>query len=82
MNLCYRLFFIIFEKSINTRELNNGELPKYVIDDAHVPIISETPFVTVQAEVSRRNQSTTDVQELTKTGAKKYSGKYASGIHS
>ena len=56
---------------------NEGQLPKYVIDNAHAPIVSERLFDTVQAELARRNQSTADVQGLTQTGARKYSGKYA-----
>jgi DNA invertase Pin-like site-specific DNA recombinase len=35
--------------------INRGELPMYIIRDAHEPIISEDVFDTVQAELTRRH---------------------------
>lgn len=35
---------------------NNGELPKYHVEDAHEPIISMEQYLAVQAEINRRTE--------------------------
>ena len=56
--------------------INHGELPKYLIANNHVPIISRDDFQHVQIELARRS-SKRKVSSRTITEQGKYSGKYA-----
>lgn len=56
--------------------INHGELPKYLITNNHVPIISRDDFQHVQMELARRS-SKRKVSSRTITEQGKYSGKYA-----
>ena len=56
---------------------NNGELPMYLVNNHHEPIISRSDFNRVQEEMARRSAKRTIADKLTKTGQGKYSAKYA-----
>lgn len=57
-------------------KVNHGEMPKYLITNNHVPIISRDDFQRVQLELARRS-SKRKVSSKTITEQGKYSGKYA-----
>ncbi len=57
---------------------NEGQLPKYYVENAHVPIIDRDTFQRVQEEMARRS-SLHKTSDKTKTEQGKYSGKYALG---
>ena len=57
---------------------NEGQLPKYYVENAHVPIIDRDTFQKVQEEMARRS-SLRKTSDKTKTEQGKYSGKYALG---
>ena len=55
---------------------NTGELPKYIVNNHHIPIIEPRVFDKVQEELARRsNKKMVDMRGATKKS--KYSGKYA-----
>ena len=56
---------------------NNGERPKFYVENNHVPIIDEMTFARVQEEVARRTSKHKVKQVGTKTQQGKYSSKYA-----
>jgi len=56
---------------------NNGELPKYLVQNHHEAIIDRTLFEKVQAEIARRAGKRKVSDKTSKTGQSKYSGKYA-----
>lgn len=55
---------------------NNGERPKYLVSDAHTPIIDRDTFNLTQQELARR-ASKRKKSDRTKTEQGKYSSKYA-----
>ena len=55
---------------------NNGERPKYLVSDAHAPIIDRDTFNLTQQELARR-ASKRKKSDKTKTEQGKYSSKYA-----
>ena len=55
---------------------NNGERPKYLVTDAHVPIIDRDTYNLVQQEIARR-ASKKKKSDKTTTEQGKYSSKYA-----
>lgn len=55
---------------------NNGERPKYLVSDAHQPIIDRDTYNLVQQELARRG-SKRKKSDRTKTEQGKYSSKYA-----
>lgn len=57
---------------------NEGQLPKYYVENAHPAIIDRATFQKVQEEMARRS-SLRKVSDKTKTEQGKYSGKYALG---
>ncbi len=56
---------------------NNGELPKYLVQNHHEAIIDRTLFEKVQAEIARRAGKRKVSDKTSKTGQSKYSGRYA-----
>jgi len=56
---------------------NNGELPKYLVQNHHEAIINRTLFEKVQAEIARRAGKRKVSDKTSKTGQSKYSGRYA-----
>ncbi len=56
---------------------NNGELPMYLVENHHEPIISRADFNRVQEEMARRSAKRFIADKLTKTEQGKYSAKYA-----
>ena len=57
--------------------INNGERPKYYIENHHPAIIDRQTFARVQEEMARRNSKPKVRQKGTKTQLSKYSSKYA-----
>lgn len=57
---------------------NEGQLPKYYVENAHPAIIDRDTFQKVQEEMARRS-SLRKTSDKTKTEQGKYSGKYALG---
>ena len=55
---------------------NNGERPKYLVSEAHTPIIDKETFNLVQQEITRRS-SKRRKSDKAKTEQGKYSSKYA-----
>ena len=55
---------------------NNGERPKYLVSNAHIPIIDRETYNLVQQELARRS-SKRKKSDKTKTEQGKYSSKYA-----
>lgn len=55
---------------------NNGQLPKYLIQDHHEGIVSRDVFYAVQLEIARRRAQTGGTSKSAPTGRSKYSGKY------
>lgn len=55
---------------------NNGELPKYLVQNHHEAIIDRYLFERVQAEIARR-AGKRKVSDKTVTGQSRYSGRYA-----
>ena len=55
---------------------NTGQLPKYLVQDHHEPIISRETFDAVQLEMARRSAKAGATRKSTPTGRGKYSGKY------
>lgn len=56
---------------------NNGERPKYYVENNHPAIIDSGVFGRVQEELARRTSKSKVKQKGTKTEQGKYSGKYA-----
>lgn len=56
---------------------NNGELPKYLVQNHHEAIIDRTLFEKVQAEIARRAGKRKVSDKTSKTDQSKYSGRYA-----
>ena len=54
---------------------NEGQLPKYYVENAHVPIIDRATFRKVQEELARRS-SLRKTSSKAKTEQGKHSGKY------
>ena len=57
--------------------VNNGERPKYYVENNHPAIIDAITFARVQEELARRTSKTKVKQVGTKTEQGKYSSKYA-----
>lgn len=55
---------------------NNGQLPKYLVQDHHEGIVSRDVFYSVQMELARRRAQTGGTSKSAPTGRSKYSGKY------
>ncbi|SDB54157.1 Recombinase zinc beta ribbon domain-containing protein [Ruminococcaceae bacterium FB2012] len=55
---------------------NNGERPKYLVSDAHIPIIDRETYNLVQQELARRT-SKRKKSDKTKSELGRYSSKYA-----
>ncbi len=58
-------------------KINNGERPKYYVENNHPAIIDSATFGRVQEELARRNCKQKVKQVGTKTEQGKYCGKYA-----
>lgn len=58
-------------------KVNNGERPKYYVENNHPAIIDSAMFNRVQEELARRSGKRKVKQVGTKTESGKYSGKYA-----
>ena len=58
-------------------QVNNGERPKYYVENNHPAIIDAATFGRVQEEMARRNGKRKTKQVGTKTEQGKYSSKYA-----
>lgn len=58
-------------------KINNGERPKYYVENSHPAIIDSVTFGRVQEEMARRNGKPKVKQKGTKTEQGKYSSKYA-----
>lgn len=58
-------------------KINNGERPKYYVENNHPAIIDSATFGRVQEEMARRSGKRKVKQVGTKTEQGKYSGKYA-----
>lgn len=58
-------------------KVNNGERPKYYVENSHPAIIDSVTFGRVQEEMARRNGKPKVKQKSTKTEQGKYSSKYA-----
>lgn len=56
---------------------NNGERPKFYVEDSHPGIVEKATFARVQEEIARRNSLSKVKQVGTKTELGKYSSKYA-----
>lgn len=56
---------------------NNGELPKYYIENNHPAIVSREVFHRVQEEIARRKSKRPAAQKHTKTNRGKFTSKYA-----
>ena len=56
---------------------NNGELPKYLVQNHHVGIIDRHLFERVQAEIARRAGKRKVSDKTSKTQQSKYSSRYA-----
>ena len=55
---------------------NNGQLPKYLVQNHHEGIVSRDVFYAVQLEIARRRSQTGGTSKSAPTGRSKYSGKY------
>lgn len=55
---------------------NNGQLPKYLVQDHHEGIVSRDVFYAAQLEMARRRAQTGATSKSAPTGRSKYSGKY------
>ena len=55
---------------------NTGQLPKYLVQDHHEPIVSRETFDAVQLEMARRRAKAGATRKSTPTGRGKYSGKH------
>lgn len=55
---------------------NNGQLPKYLVQDHHEGIVSRDVFYAAQLEIARRRAQTGGTSKSAPTGRSKYSGKY------
>ena len=55
---------------------NTGQLPKYLVQDHHEPIVSREIFDAVQLEMARRRAKAGATRKSTPTGRGKYSGKH------
>ena len=55
---------------------NTGQLPKYLVQDHHEPIVSRETFDAVQLEMARRSAKAGATRKSTPTGRGKYSGKH------
>lgn len=60
-----------------TVQVNNGELPKYLIKNCHPAIVSRETYECVQAELARRGSKRKISDKTSKTEQSKYSSKYA-----
>ncbi len=58
-------------------KINNGERPKYYVENNHPAIISPIMFARAQEELARRSSKPKVKQVGTKTEQGRYSGKYA-----
>ncbi len=58
-------------------KVNNGERPKYYVENNHVAIIDANTFAKVQEELARRNSKRKIKQKGTTTEQGKYSSKYS-----
>ena len=56
---------------------NTGQLPMYLIQNHHEPIIPRERFDAVQMELARRRAQTGGTKKSAPTGMSRYSGKYA-----
>ena len=56
---------------------NNGELPKYYIENNHPAIVSREVFHRVQEEIARRKSKYPAAKKHTKTNRGKFTSKYA-----
>ena len=56
---------------------NNGELPKYYIENNHPAIVSREVFHRVQEEIARRKSKHPAAKKHTKTNRGKFTSKYA-----
>ena len=55
---------------------NTGQLPKYLVQGHHEPIVSRETFDAVQLEIARRSAKAGATRKSTPTGRGKYSGKH------
>ena len=55
---------------------NNGQLPKYLVQDHHEGIVSRDVFYAAQLEIARRRAQTGGTSKSAPTGRSRYSGKY------
>ena len=73
---------LLLQKTFRTDHLskqtriNHGELPQYLVQEAHEPIIDRATFDTVQAEIERRANKTT----VKKGTATVFTGKIRCGV--
>ena len=56
---------------------NNGQLPKYLIENHHKGIVSHATFNAARAELARRSAGKGPTKKSVPTGRTRYSGKYA-----
>ena len=56
---------------------NNGELPKYYIENNHPAIVSKEVFHRVQEEIARRNSKKPAAKKKAKTNRGRFTSKYA-----
>ena len=56
---------------------NTGQLPKYLIQNHHEPIVSRKVYDAVQLELARRRAQEGVTKKSVPSGLRKYSGKYA-----
>lgn len=56
---------------------NNGELPKYYIENNHPAIVSKEMFHRVQEEIARRNSKKPAAKKKAKTNRGRFTSKYA-----
>ena len=74
-------FFEFKQKPENSErkfvQVNNGERPKYYVENNHPAIIDAVTFGKVQEELARRSGKRKVKQKGTKTEQGKYSSKYA-----
>lgn len=62
---------------LEPRRKNKGELPMYLVENAHPAIISKDTFQWVQEELQRRNRARNRSKSVQTEGKTVYSGKYA-----
>lgn len=67
----------IYRTVLLKSKINNGERPKYYVENNHPAIIDSATFGRVQEEMARRSGKRKVKQVGTKTEQGKYSGKYA-----